>query len=323
MGKLKIVSVWIRISLIFLLFSPMVVSQVSTRDTAFADSWLDDWFDKLNKAPGTTIQLQDIDSGITSLTGKFRWLDVADQAYSQDFQDSYDYTQAYVEVTYRFKRAILQGTLSASNLKPNFGYQIKLVGFPVADWGANERIGLAGRWWQEEWDGSNWSNGQNLNSKGDGSSPNPNDNIYFSRRDIEDPTSPTGYRYRLTGYMVINYFITDAFGNAIFDFKADSSYNVLWKTPQRKRTRDDGPIEGATFDPEPPSYGYLAGPDYGKSTVEIFGEWERLPVGRVYPEPGNYTCQIILTEESFQDSSGDLAGQWAAAMEGPLDFELR
>jgi hypothetical protein len=320
---MKIVSVWIGISLIFLLFSPMVVSQVSTRDTAFADSWLDGWLDKLKKAPGTTIQLEDIDSGLTSPTGKFRWLDVADQAYSPDFQDSYDYTQADVEVTYRSKRGIFQGTLDAGNLKPNFAYQLKLVGYPDIDWGANERIGLAGRWRQEEWDGSSWISGQNLNDKGDGTSPNPNDDVYFARRDIEDPTSPTGYLYRLTGYLVLAYFITDEFGNATIDFKADSSFHVLWKTSQEKRTRDDGPIERTTFDPDPSSYGYPEEPDYGKSTVKIFGEWERLPMGKVYPEPGNYTCQIILTEESFHGSGGNLGGQWAAAMGGPLEFELR
>ncbi len=65
--------------------------------------------------------------------------------------------------TYYSKRGILQGTLNAGNLKPNFGYLLKLAGYPDADWGANERIGLAGQWWQEEWDGSSWSNGQNLN----------------------------------------------------------------------------------------------------------------------------------------------------------------
>ncbi len=322
---MKIVAL-IGISLIFLLFSPLVVSQVSTRDTAFAESWLDGWLDKLKGAPGTTIQLEDIDSGITSPTGKFRWLDVADQAYSQDFQDSYDYTQAEVEVTHRSKRGIFQGTLDAGNLKPNFAYQIKLVGYPDIDWGANERIGLAGRWWQEEWDGSSWSNGGNLNEKGDGSSLNPNDVKYFDRRDIPDDDSspsPTGYLYRFTGYMVLGYFITDELGSATIDLKADSSFHVLHKTSQRKRTRDDGPIERATFDPEPSSYGYPEDPDYGKSTVKIFGEWERLPMGRVYPDPGNYTCQIILTEESFHGSGGNLSGQWAAAMGGSLEFELR
>jgi hypothetical protein len=46
-------------------------------------------------------------------------------------------------------------------------------------------------------------------------------------------------------------------------------------------------------------------------------------MGRVYLDPGNYTCQIILTEESFHGSGGNLAGKWAVAMEGSREFELR
>ncbi len=57
MRKIKIVSVWIGISLIFLLVGPMAVGKVSTRDTAFADSWLDGWLDKLKGAPGMTARL--------------------------------------------------------------------------------------------------------------------------------------------------------------------------------------------------------------------------------------------------------------------------
>ncbi|HJO62674.1 MAG: hypothetical protein QF888_01510 [Desulfobacterales bacterium] len=58
--------------------------------------------------------------------------------------------------------------------------------------------------------------------------------------------------------MLLAYFITDEFGNATIDFKADSSFHVLWKTSQRKRTGDDGPIESITFDPDPSSYSYPA-----------------------------------------------------------------
>ena len=83
----------------------------------------------------------------------------------------------------------LHGTLTATNLKPNFAYQLKLVGsssYPLA----KEIIGLTGRWWQMEWNGSSWVNGQNLNNKGDGSSPNPNDVLYNARRDVADPAAP-------------------------------------------------------------------------------------------------------------------------------------
>ena len=136
--------------------------------------------------------------GVESITeSSYRWLDVADQEYSSSYRDSYSYDQAQVSIDYNPNGLTFSGTLSATNLKPNFAYQVKLVAPPGTD--ANKRIGLAGRWWQEEWDGTAWVNRQNLNDKGDGSSPNPNDEIYFANRDIPHPTSPTGLRFRYTG----------------------------------------------------------------------------------------------------------------------------
>ena len=114
------------------------------------------------------IFLEDIDSSLTSPTGDYRWLDIANQSYSSDYRNSYNYTQALVKIDYADIDEILYGTLIASNLKPNFAYQLKIVGKPGLD--SNEHIGLAGRWWQEEWNGTAWTNGQNLNNKGDGSS---------------------------------------------------------------------------------------------------------------------------------------------------------
>ena len=93
-----------------------------------------------------TIYLADIDSGFTSPTGKFRWLDVADQAYSSSYRNSYDYTKATVKVSFAPANEILKGIITARNLKPNFAYQIKLAGYPEAYPVANECIGLAGRW---------------------------------------------------------------------------------------------------------------------------------------------------------------------------------
>jgi hypothetical protein len=57
-------------------------------------------------ADETTVYLQDINSATTTPPGNFRWLDVADQAYSDTFLDGYNYSeysqyaQATVEVTY-------------------------------------------------------------------------------------------------------------------------------------------------------------------------------------------------------------------------------
>jgi hypothetical protein len=268
----------------------------------------------------TTLALEDIDSATTIPPGSFRWLDVANQLFSQFYRENYNYTQADVEVTYEIVDGIFGGTLTAIDLKPNFAYQLKLTGIPGTP--ANERIGLAGRWWQEIWNGTQWANGQNLNDKGDGSSPNPNDETYFTRRDIPDLTSPTGLLYKFSGYLVFDYFITDDNGDAIISFEADSSYHVLWKTTQRIWTTIDGPIKTHTFDVDPVSSDAYD-TDYGEAAVSIFGEWERLAVGGVFPEIGDeFVAQLILTEESFHGSGGQYAGGWAAAMGGEIIYGL-
>ena len=262
------------------------------------------------------VELAPVDPNLTSPSGTYRWLDVADQVYSSNYRNNYNYSQASVEVTHFRAGDKLEGTLTGTNLKPNFAYQLKLVGTPgTAD---NERIGLVGRWWQEEWDGLSWSNGQNLNNKGNGSSPNPNDSVYFERCFVEDPQSPTGYHYRYTGYLVFNYFITNSDGAATLCFETGSCYHVLWKTSQRSNATNDGPVKTAIFDPDPSEPAYDV--DYPSSAVSIFGEWERLPMGDVHLQPGEYNCQIVLTEESFHGSGGSLAGNWAGAVSADITF---
>jgi hypothetical protein len=267
---------------------------------------------------GGTIYLEDIDSGTTSPTGEYRWLDIANQPYSNNYKASYNYTQAEVEVSFDDIGETFHGILVSENLKPNFAYQVKLVGYPGTI--ANEQIGLVGRWWQEEWNGAAWVNGHNLNDKGNGSSPNPNDDLYYLRKNITDPSSPTGLKYKFTGYVVFDYFITNEYGNATLSFEANSSYHVLWKTTQRTHTVDDGPIKNSTFDVNTSSPAYDI--DYPEQTVDIFGEWERLPIGNVFLDTGCYNCQFVITEESFHGDGGVDAGNWAAAMGKNASFEI-
>jgi len=215
----------------------------------------------------TTANLGDIDSGHTSPTGDYRWLDIANQSYSSSYRNSYNYTQASVTLTYDETGESFHGTLNATNLKPNFAYQVKLSG--ISGTPSNELIGLAGRWWQEEWNGTAWSNGQNLNNKGNGSSPNPNDILYYARKNITNVTSPTGLKYRYTGYLVFDYFLTDEYGNTTLNFGANSSYHVLWKTSQRTRTVDDGPLKSSTFDANISLPAYDTG--YPLQTVDFWG----------------------------------------------------
>lgn len=270
------------------------------------------------KAQTTTVQLRDVDSGLTSPAGNYRWLNVADQAYSPSYRTNFNYTKANVVVSLNTSSQPVRGVLVATNLKPDFAYQLKLTGTPGTV--TSERIALVGRYWQEEWNGSQWANGSNLNDKGTGYSPSPNDLAYLARRDVADPTSPTGRHYRYTGYLVLDYFITDSDGNASLNFRVDSCYHVLWKTSQNGHGAQDGPLRTTTFDPLPtqPAYGV----NYPQETVSIFGEWERLPVGGLQLRPGDYPCQIILTEESFHGSGGALAGGWAAAMGGDVSFRV-
>jgi hypothetical protein len=61
--------------------------------------------------------------------------------------------------------------------------------------------------------------------------------------------------------------------------------------------------------------------DYASSTVTIFGEWERLPMGSVNLAAGSYSCQMVLTEESFH-GTGLLEGNWAAAMAADVSFTI-
>ena len=184
----------------------------------------------------------------------------------------------------------------------------------------NERIGLAGRWWQEEWTGTAWANGQNLNNKGDGASPNPNDETYFVNRTVIDTSSPTGYHYRYTGYLVFDYFITDSNGGATILFETGSSYHVIWKTSQRSSTTNDGPLVTTTFQPDSSQPAYDT--NYPSTSVSIFGEWERLPIGGVNLQQGEHNCQMVLTEESFHGSGGEDAGNWAGAVTADIEFTI-
>jgi hypothetical protein len=256
----------------------------------------------------------------------YRWLDVADQAYSDQYQNTYTYDNAVVTITYNTVGQTLTGTLTAKNLKPNFAYQLKFQGEAThhlgdTNYGPNELLGWSGRWWEQEWQGTSWTTGWNLNDKGDGTFPNPNDTTYLARRDMPDIEggSPTGLRYLYTAYRVFGYFITDEQGNATVDYTVNNSYHVLWNKSQRSPGTGDGPVATSQFDVNPQIHSQYA-TDYPARTVSIFGEWERLPKDGIDLLPGDYVCDVLLTEESFHGSG--LQGYWASAMTGRMDFTI-
>jgi hypothetical protein len=129
-----------------------------------------------------TVHLEDINSATTEPPGSFRWLDVANQLFDDAWIDSYDYTQADdVTVTYEIVAGSFGGTLTATNLKPNFAYQLKLNG--IAGTPSNEDIGLAGRWWQEQWNGTSGPTAKTSTIKATAPPPAPM-TIYTSQGEI-------------------------------------------------------------------------------------------------------------------------------------------
>lgn len=255
-------------------------------------------------------------------TGAFRWKDIGGNLYGTAYQSSYSYTQALVQVTCSTTGTVLYGAVTATNLKPNFAYQVKFSGFPESYPEANEALGFSGRWWKEEWDGSKWANGGNLNSRGDGSFPNPNDVWYIDHRDdpyTSSPPSPTGLKYRFTGYRPFDYFITDSNGNATVEIEMRDTYHVLFGDWQGAPGESDGPMKRHSFDPDPaahPAYDT----NYPATTNGVYGEWERLPKGKICIAPGDYSLDFVLTEESFHESG--LGGAWAAAVHGLVQFAI-
>jgi hypothetical protein len=229
--------------------------------------------------PEVTVPLTAV-RGVTSWPeAQFYWRDIAGHLYSDEYRNSYTYQDARVALTYhRSGDWRFCGSIVADNLKPDFAYQIKLVGKPTADWGAqgndwaNESLGQAGRWWRKQ--------------------PNPGNSD-----DVEYAAYQSDPAYRFEGYLLTDFFVTDSTGHAAYEFEANNAYHVLWKTLQRPPGPNDGPVRKFTV---------------GDEAVEIYGEWEpwRARPTAATLRPGTYDVRLVLTEESWHSDEA----QWASAV---------
>jgi hypothetical protein len=200
-----------------------------------------------------------------------------------------------VSVSYYDVGTTFAGSLIAVGLKPNFAYQLKLVGKPENDpqWGtagddwSNQSIGYAGRWFEQ--------------APGSG-----------NRTDAYVTPLLSNPDYVFEGYLLFDFFITDENGDANLDFALNSSYHVLWKESQRLPQPNDSDTKWRTFNVNSSSIAY----DFngGPFTEGIYAEWQndRPTSGNVNLPAGQYDVQVLLTEESFHSSG--LGGYWAAAM---------
>jgi hypothetical protein len=238
-----------------------------------------------------------------------RWKDIADRAYGPAFTQSYcyQYELANLELTWDPGAQPPSGRLVARRLKPNFAYQLKLMGRqgllgPEAQdnrwdqqaW-ASYQLGQCGRWWCEDCDWNTY----------DG------DLRWHVRRG-----------HKVVGYIVFDWFVTDAEGRADVSFTVESSYHVLWQTGQRKPGRSDSSPRSYTL--QRGEYAYAGGAPEPARKVKLFGEWEsgRSLPGQLELPPGEYEVFLNLTEESFHASSAEGGGHWAQVLEAPIRFTV-
>ena len=242
------------------------------------------------------------------LSGNFRFKDITGQAFSNTYATIYSYSSASVTITFDDSpQAFLSGTIAAAGLKPNFAYQIKLIGRPsraaisdsdriLANDGTNEVLGRLGRWWRMQ--------------------PNPANAL-----DADYDANKDNPAYIYQGYLIVGFFVTDAMGNANAKFEGHNSFHVLWRADQRVPTQNDGPLAAVAI---PDTSG---NPAYDTATArrmaQLYGEWEptRVLPGALAMPFTEYHCQLALTEESFHDS-GALAGAWTMAMQSAVDFKI-
>jgi len=243
-------------------------------------------------APGdkSTVAYLQTSGPVTSpSTIDYRWSDIGQNAYAAAYAAAYSYGDAVVTVTYETGQPTFTGHLSATNLKPNFAYQLKIVGKPTGLFGvdgddvSNERIGYAGRWWEV--------------APGTG---NRTDSYYETHKN--DPA------YVFEAYLLFDFFLTDSAGNAELDFALDSSYHVLFWDWQRSQGTCDHPLKTATVTGSSADPAYDV--DLEPAEVGVFPQIERLCNGTTALPQGSYKCRILLTEESFHTADGN----WAPAM---------
>ena len=224
-----------------------------------------------------------------------RWADVAGNYYSASFRTAFSYDNSNVSIVFnQGQQATLAGQLTATGLKPNFVYQIKLLGDFTRDPENAERIGKIGRW----------------RLPGEGTNYTDTDFAEFADKHLVE------------AYVFFDFFITDAQGNAQRSFALDHSLHVLWN---RDRQISDIPLTHCvahTVDATNPQV--YAVPKQDATTEYIFAEREAVRYQADVPVQlpvGNYQAFLNLTEESFHSSDRD-GGFWATVFSQPIEFTI-
>ncbi len=226
-----------------------------------------------------------------------RWADLADNYYTRKFAVNYDYTKIpTVRVKVEPQGTSLKGRLEAWGLKPNFAYQIKLMG-DFKDRKAYENIGSIGRW-RLPGDGTNYT-----------------DDDYRSYPDAD--------KHTVEAYVLFDYFVTDEEGSAQRDFELDSSLHVLWRDDQNTWGVKEGTVTEYVIDASDSQV--YSTPVYEDKKVGLWAERERdryQSADQIIRLPkGDYKAFLVLTEESLHSFDFD-GGFWATVMTMQISFSI-
>jgi hypothetical protein len=228
-----------------------------------------------------------------------RWADVAGNYYSRDFIRRFTYADVGAEtpavyVRYDREAPTFRGRLEARGLKPNFAYQIKLLGDP-AHMEAFNRLGYTGRW-RLPLGGTNYT-----------------DQEYA---DFPDKS-------QVEAYLFFDFFVTDADGNAVREFSQDHSLHVLWNASrQYNEAAFESHLVPAVVDASSPAT--YVHPRRDTVTEYIYSEREHERYDGEHPiylPAGDYSCFLILTEESFHSTDNN-GGSWATVYKSSVTFTV-
>jgi hypothetical protein len=235
-----------------------------------------------------------------------RWWDVADNPLGAfvDGSQTFNYANASVTLHYAKNPPVpyFLGRIEARGLKPNFSYQLKLMGKPakgVWGWGAqgdekaNERLGFSARWFC----------GHPVHKSG----TNFDDNHW---REYYQNALP-GAEHNIGGYIFMGEFVTDGQGNANEAFWGEHPYHIKWQSWQ------SGPkdvLAGMSV-VQPSSYGYGANQPVATSITAYYEN----EAGRTQPltlPPGTYNTRFVITEESFHNpvNARGAGGYWKTVL---------
>lgn len=228
---------------------------------------------------------------------KPRFWDIDDQPL-QEFIDTgqFAYTNQQVILTYATQptNPYFVGHIQAKGLKPNFAYQMKLLGKPVygeRGWGkfgddlTNERLGKAGRWWEDV-----------------AAPPGPNIDDAYYEANYKD--APIEQKRTIYGYLYMGAFVTDEQGNADVDFSSQYSYHICWQDKQIKGQREVVAGEYTVQSTLSPYYGY--GHPVAPRPVRLWYEYQWGRSREVNLPPGTYNCRFLITEETFHNLMGGM-----------------